>query len=160
MSSNEEQESLSRLIRTGRLPISAKNVEVLPLRQKSADRRSTINAGCRDADLVIAGFDGKLLKKQKSALFQGYEDVGSVLFVNTTKEIELVGEDAPEEEPTPDEPECGGARGARGGDRSARWKRARSVKSRRQAKRDAEISSASTERSSPSARAQGRRRLI
>ncbi len=93
----EEQESLSRLIRTGRLPISAKNVEVIA-QEHGQDRRGIINERCRDADLIITGFEGKLLKKQKSALFRGYDDVGSVLFVNTTKEIELIGEDAPEEE--------------------------------------------------------------
>ncbi len=92
----EEQESLSRLIRTGRLPISAKNVEVIA-QEKGQDRRTIINERCRDADLIITGFEGKLLKKQKSALFQGYDEVGSVLFVNTTKEIELIGEDAPED---------------------------------------------------------------
>jgi hypothetical protein len=54
--------------------------------------------------LVIAGFDGKHLKKQKAALFQGYDDVGSILFVNTTKEIELVGDDSPEEPTSPEVP--------------------------------------------------------
>lgn len=97
----KEEASLARLIRTGRLPISETNVDVIP-QEKGRDRRSIINERCRDVDLVIAGFDGKLLKKQKSALFEGYEGVGNLLFVNTTKEIELVGDDAPEEESEPD----------------------------------------------------------
>ena len=93
----EEQERLYRLIRSGRLPISAHNVEVTP-QEKGIDRRAIIGQRCRDSDLVILGFDGRLLKKQRDTAFLGYDDVGNVLFVNTTKEIELVGDDAPEAE--------------------------------------------------------------
>ncbi|HXV63620.1 MAG TPA: amino acid permease [Vicinamibacteria bacterium] len=93
----EEQARLYRLIRTGRLPISAHNVRVIP-QEKGIDRRTIITERCRDTDLIIVGFDGKLLKKQRDTMFQGYDDVGNVLFVNTTKEIELVGDDVPEQE--------------------------------------------------------------
>jgi amino acid transporter len=84
----EERESLRWLIRTGRLPITAKNVELI-LRQGDIRTREIIGERSRDADLVIVGFRSETLRHQKADLFSGYEEVGNVLFVNTRKEIAL-----------------------------------------------------------------------
>jgi hypothetical protein len=96
---DEERERLSRLIRTGRLPISATNVEVIP-QEQGASRRAAVNERSRDADLVILGFRGETVRRSGTEPFTGYDGVGNVLFVNTRKEIEIPGADAvPQREP-------------------------------------------------------------
>ena len=108
----EEGEELRALIRTGRLPISDRNLEMIP-QTRDVERRVLIREKSRDADLIILGFRSEAVKRLKDDIFRGYEGVGNVLFVNTTKEIGLTREpvaakeaetgnsEAPEEE-TPD----------------------------------------------------------
>jgi hypothetical protein len=98
----KEKEALYNLVRTGRLSISAKNVEFISSKE-GMDRRAIINERSRDADLAIIGFRGEALRHQKTELFSGYEGIGNVLFVNTKKEIEIVPE-------TEDEAEVGESR--------------------------------------------------
>lgn len=104
----QDRESLYALIRSGRLPIAAKNVEFIP-RVEGASRRGIIAERSTDADLVILGFRGEALKHHKTDLFEGYDRIGNVLFVNTRKEIDLVRPEGPgrdtsdiEDVPTPD----------------------------------------------------------
>lgn len=84
----ERKEDLLKMVREGRLPISTRNVETVPL-VKGSDVRAYINDRSRDADLCIIGFRGEQLKHDKVQLFAGYDDVGTILFVNTMREIEL-----------------------------------------------------------------------
>ncbi len=84
-----EQERLSKLIRAGRLPISESNVVMIPQKQ-GVTRRAVVSEHSQDADLIILGFRGKAMKREREELFKGYEDVGNVLFVNTSTELELV----------------------------------------------------------------------
>ena len=76
------------MVKEGRLPISTRNIETVPL-VKDKDKRTQINEHSRDADLVIMGFRGELLRHEKAALFDGYDEVGSILFVNTLREIDI-----------------------------------------------------------------------
>lgn len=85
----QEEQRLATLITSGRLPISASNVEVIASRP-GVERRTVICERSVEADLTIVGFNGNLLRKQKSKLFAGYDGIGNVLFVNTTKELEIV----------------------------------------------------------------------
>jgi hypothetical protein len=89
---DEAKEALYRLARSGRLPISAQNLEFIST-EEGKDRRSIIQERSRDADLVLMGFRGEALRRQKGELFTGYEGIGNILFVNTTKEIEIVSEE-------------------------------------------------------------------
>lgn len=91
-----EQARLVKLIQAGRLPIAEKNVLLIP-QQEGVSRRALIAQHSQDADLVVVGFRGKAVKKEREAIFQGYDEVGNVLFVNTLSERELV--DNEEEEP-------------------------------------------------------------
>jgi hypothetical protein len=100
----EAKENLYRLARSGRLPISVQNLEFIPM-EDGGDRRSIIQERSRDADLVLLGFRGEALRRQKGELFTGYDGIGNILFVNTTKEIEIVREE--EEIEAPVEPEAG-----------------------------------------------------
>jgi hypothetical protein len=88
----EERDRLFRLIRSGRLPITASNVELIP-QQAGKDRRAIVNERSRDADLVILGFRGEAVRRTGAGLFGGYDGVGNLLFVNTRQEKEIVAEE-------------------------------------------------------------------
>jgi amino acid transporter len=93
----KEKEALYQLVRSGRLSISAKNVEFISSKEGKS-RREILSERSRDADLVIVGFLGEALRRRKEELFTGYGGVGNVLFVNTKKEIEILTEKS--EQPT------------------------------------------------------------
>lgn len=83
---DEQKESLHTLIREGRLPISAQNIELMAT-DAGTSRRELIHRESRDADLLILGFIGEALQHQKEKLFEGYDGLGNILWVNTKKEI-------------------------------------------------------------------------
>jgi amino acid transporter len=85
----ERRKGLLSLASSGRLPISAKNIDLIPQKQ-GVRKRVIINEKSKDADLTVVGFLGEMLRHEKLSLFEGYDEVGNVLWVNTTKEIELV----------------------------------------------------------------------
>lgn len=96
----QEQESrLLALVKSGRLPISAQNVQFIA-QQPDVERKTIINEKSLDADLTILGFQGKALKRQREKLFEGLEQISNVLFVSATTEIEI----APEEGEIVEEP--------------------------------------------------------
>jgi amino acid transporter len=82
----EQKASLHKLIREGRLPISARNIELLAT-DAGTSRKELIHRQSRDADLIILGFIGEVLQHQKEKLFEGYDELGNILWVNTKKEI-------------------------------------------------------------------------
>lgn len=94
--SPEEMENkaseLRRLVAAGRIPVSAKNVELIP-EPDPGGRRNLINQRSRSADLVVLGFQGALLRRAREELFTGYPNLGNMLFVNTTKSIDLLERD-------------------------------------------------------------------
>lgn len=77
-----EQEHLIELTTSGRLPISPKNITVLPI-DETTDRLKLINEISCEADLTLIGFHESLAKSKGIALFEGYDKVGNILFVNT-----------------------------------------------------------------------------
>lgn len=97
-----EEERLAELIRQGRLPIARENIDVIPM-EASLSLQEMVKRQSGDADLIILGFRGELLKRKKAALFRSFDGVGNLLFVNTTKEIEIDRPDEPME--APEEPE-------------------------------------------------------
>lgn len=84
----EQKQQLLDLIKAGRLPISAQNVNII---KKDEDRnvKSIINEYSKDSDLTIIGFRSEAVKQLGKELFDGYEDIGNVLFVNSTKSKEI-----------------------------------------------------------------------
>ena len=83
---DEQKESLHTMIREGRLPISARNIELLAT-DTGTSRKELIHRQSRDADLLILGFIGEALQHQKEKLFEGFDELGNILWVNTKKEI-------------------------------------------------------------------------
>ncbi|MBA3015236.1 MAG: amino acid permease [Proteobacteria bacterium] len=103
---NEQKDRLLGLIKDGRMPISAKNVELIPA-DPGTSRKELICRQSRDADLIILGLVGEALLHQKDKLFRGYDGVGNILWVNTKNEIQLSreeDEEAKKSPPLPSEP--------------------------------------------------------
>ncbi|MEL6592589.1 MAG: amino acid permease, partial [Bacteroidota bacterium] len=85
-----QKAKLLRLVSDGRLAISHKNVEFIPLTEK-ASIKSIINKTSVDADLTMIGFSDKDVQQNTyEAVFTGYEELGNTLFVNTSNEKAIV----------------------------------------------------------------------
>ena len=83
-----KREDLLNLIATGRLPISSKNVELIPA-DPDISPKSIISSKSQDADLTIIGFQSELIKAEGVKIFSDYDDFGNILFVSSTKEKEI-----------------------------------------------------------------------
>lgn len=78
------RQKLLHIIQEGRLPISPANIEIV---EKKADvnYKTQINEGSAEAGLVVVGFLEEQLKHDMD-VFQGYDQVGDVLFVYCGKQ--------------------------------------------------------------------------
>ncbi len=77
----EEKQKLSLLIEEGRIPISSKNINIIS-RNEESDTRALVQKNSTDADLTLLGFHTELVKRQGEKVFEGYEGLGAILFVN------------------------------------------------------------------------------
>ncbi|MFT5980558.1 MAG: amino acid transporter [Flavobacteriales bacterium] len=84
----EKEERLKSLIKDGRIPISQKNIELVKL-DVNDDYRKAVNANSGDADLTIVGFNDRDLLEGGEQTFDGFDNVGNVLFVNAFKPLNL-----------------------------------------------------------------------
>ncbi len=82
---NDEKIRLMELVQAGKLPISAKNIQVIPLKSNT-NIKAIINKGSQNADLTILGFRDELIKREGLAVFEGYDDIGNILFVNAAEQ--------------------------------------------------------------------------
>lgn len=85
---DSKRENLLKLIKSGRLPISPSNIQLIP-RDESKDPRKLISEYSVDADLTIVGFRSEMVKPKGISIFTGYNDTGNILFVNSNKEKEI-----------------------------------------------------------------------
>jgi len=76
------KETLLELILTGRLPISPKNVELIKL-EENVSHKSVVNSRSNEAGLTVIGFMEEQLKHYQE-LFTGYDDIGDILFINSS----------------------------------------------------------------------------
>jgi amino acid transporter len=83
LSLDKEKENLFKTIEEGKLPISKSNIVVLT-QKEAMDTRAIITDKSKDADLVLVGVRSEMIKHKGRAAFEGYDDVGNVLFVNTS----------------------------------------------------------------------------
>ncbi len=87
----QEKETYARmgeLVQTGRLPITSKNIEIIT-EEENVSIKSLINEKSADAGLTILGFRGDQLKLQNEDLFNGYDNLGTVLYVNSHHQMEI-----------------------------------------------------------------------
>ncbi len=80
----KEKKNLIRLTREGRLPISANNIEVIE-KKHDINNKEIIGERSKNADLTIVGFRSEMLKQYGNELFDNYNNLGNILFVNASK---------------------------------------------------------------------------
>ena len=83
---DSRKKELLELIKSGRLPISASNIQLV------SASKSLHEAVCKhsiDADLTILGFTDEELKSNGIDIFKGYKDLGNILFVNANEDKEI-----------------------------------------------------------------------
>ncbi len=83
-----QKEKLYSLIKSGRLPISPNNIELLSY-DESGFSKSYISRYSADADLTIIGFQNDNIKGEQTTIFNDYKDIGNILFVNSNKQKEI-----------------------------------------------------------------------
>ena len=84
----KEKERLFNLIQEGRIPISPSNINLIK-KDQYHDIKSIINEHSSTADFTLIGFDEKILEKEGTAYFEGYDNLGNILFVNSMKKKEI-----------------------------------------------------------------------
>lgn len=80
----EVKKQMTDLIEKGRLPITSQNILIL-VEEEGKSYKSIINSNSSDAGLTIIGFHEDSIKHLDTTTFEGYEDLGNVLFVNSYK---------------------------------------------------------------------------
>ena len=85
----EQRKKMLEMISTGRLPISANNIEIIS-KAEGVSEKDIINQKSRDADLTIVGFQYEQVKHAGHETFLGYDKIGNVLFVNARSEKTIV----------------------------------------------------------------------
>ena len=85
----EQEERLLALIKTGRLPISPKNIIIIK-HKDDVSIKDIINDRSKDADLTVVGFRGEAVRQLGAEVFADYDSVGNVLFVNAAKGKDIV----------------------------------------------------------------------
>ncbi|MEZ5018542.1 MAG: amino acid permease [Bacteroidales bacterium] len=80
---------LSELITSGRLPITETNIEIIEVMHGNSVK-SLINERSGSAALVMTGFRPETLKHNGETMLGGYDQAGTVLFVNSQYQKEIV----------------------------------------------------------------------
>jgi len=76
------KKQMSEIVRTGRLPISLNNIEII-VQEDNVSSKNLINEKSCDAALTIIGFREEIIKHEKQNYFEGYDNLGTILFVNS-----------------------------------------------------------------------------
>jgi ABC-type multidrug transport system fused ATPase/permease subunit len=79
------KENNRKLIEEGRIPISEKNIEIITEEADISPKR-LINEYSSEAALTIIGFREEALNHEGITLFDGYNDLGTILFINSHDE--------------------------------------------------------------------------
>lgn len=86
---DEVREKMQELIKSGRMPITETNIEII-VRDEHLSVKDIINKRSIDAGLTMIGFDENAFKKDgDTSLFEGYGEIGNVLFVHSHGEKEI-----------------------------------------------------------------------
>lgn len=81
-------EKMTQLLNEGRLPITAKNIEII-VREEGGSSKDIINRRSEDAALTIVGFNRDAVKRVGESFFTGYDNIGTLLFVNACADRDL-----------------------------------------------------------------------
>ena len=84
----EERARLNEMITSGRLPVSNKNVKVIPTDERS-DFARLVRSRSAEADLVILGFTEQRLQEKGRDLLLRHPDLSDVLFVSAQERVRI-----------------------------------------------------------------------
>ncbi len=79
---NQVKLQMDDLLKSGRLPITSRNIEVI-VHDIDVPVKEIINKYSADAGLTLIGFREERLRHQGVNLFKGYDSLGNILFVNS-----------------------------------------------------------------------------
>ncbi len=82
------RKNLERLVQTGRLPITSKNIQIIT-EIPDVNPRTLVLEHSAHAGLTIIGFRRELMKHEGPKLFNGFGDMGNILFVNSHSQKEI-----------------------------------------------------------------------
>lgn len=83
-----EKKRLIEMTSTGRLPISANNINVIP-KESDMNEKMIVQKHSQDADLTLIGFEDADVQEHGVDLFSGYDDLSNILFINSAKEKQI-----------------------------------------------------------------------
>jgi len=83
-----KRKDLMDLIKSGRIPISANNINLIPM-EETQSKEKIISEKSSDADLIILGFRFERIRSDGARIFTGYENLSNTLFVSSNKEKNL-----------------------------------------------------------------------
>ena len=81
---NNVKNQMNELINKGRLPITLQNIKIL-VEEEGKSYKSIINQNSTSAGLTIIGFHEDSLRHLDTDTFEGFDDLGNILFVNSFK---------------------------------------------------------------------------
>jgi len=84
----ETRHNLTNLVRSGRLPITEKNIEIVH-EEAGKTLKNIINEKSALAALTMIGFNEQTLKRVGESFLNGYEDLGTILFVSSHNQKEI-----------------------------------------------------------------------
>lgn len=79
----ETKKNMEELVTSGRLPITSSNIEIIP-QDPEIHQKDLVNLKSYDAGLIMIGFREESVKQEN--MFTGYDQVGTILFVNAHSE--------------------------------------------------------------------------
>lgn len=79
----ETRQEMNELVKSGRLPITSANIEIIPQDPK-VSQKELVNLKSYNAGLVMIGLHSDIVKKENT--FAGYDQTGTILFVNSHSE--------------------------------------------------------------------------
>ncbi|MDI9612393.1 MAG: amino acid permease [Acidobacteriota bacterium] len=85
----ETRRELEALITAGRLPITEKNVEIIEIIHESSVK-NLINEKSATAAMVMTGFRPEALRQNGEVVLGGYDEAGTILFVNSQYQKEII----------------------------------------------------------------------
>ncbi len=85
----ETSSELSNLVISGRLPITENNIEIIKL-EKGNTVKSLINQRSSTAAMIMTGFRPDSLKHDGEAVLSGYDETGTIIFVNSHNQKEIL----------------------------------------------------------------------
>jgi amino acid transporter len=86
---DKSKEEFDQLIQNGRLQITTKNIEIIT-QPENVNMKTIINERSKEAALTMVGFHDNMLKHSGQEVFRGFDDLGTVLFINSHKQIDIV----------------------------------------------------------------------